>query len=683
MRYRDQALRDTEFTSPSPLFEWTAISNVLGEIHHLEEKLFSKLYLQRVYKIASPEVVRALADVTRVNIGTWRETIDEEGSGQTEQLPELSPDQKELVEREELRRAKVWGSPQTVIEVVAPVGFGKTTFLRYLLGIYLPKVYRTFLKRRLLSVIFDFRIEEVPTTTEHDSIQVATRSLCKYLEAQLDRSFIEFGHQTDTDAVGGYYKHELEIYADVLRHDYNVESDRLGKLGTELFNRQRSAIAQYKSEHVVDALNLKLVFIKKRHKDHEFVFAIDNVDQYFRFQPAIATAVGNRIVGKLKIPTIVAVRDTTHRRLGADGILDQWQNPTTIVLTTLAARQLGERRFKGIIDAMAAEELAATKTSAPETNLERLQIKTFLQRILGQLSRTYSQERSKSFELPVIWSWLESMSNNNVREMLNLLKTVLASRHLTSPDFERKTAKYLAFEPDMPINVKRFKTAFINGCQPYFSEVESGTYVVNLFDFDRRTPMEEIDYPHIFALRILQLIKKKGTFWLGVFIKDLTSALDPSVQTGCERVLQRFVEKGIIAVERDLGPGMRRFEWGHQFDIREEAESNSRATITKNGDFHLSHLIYDDIYLDEMKFSADFGANEFKQIFEGRTQERNPVGRINASVAFAKLLTHEEERTESINDALEIPTICREIWRRYVEGKEIEGFRLEPQALPH
>ncbi len=611
------------------------LRTIYGDIHKLPIEEFEKLYVPRTANHLMNAGI--LSDITQVSICTWTDFLDKTESG-------------DPIDNEFLDPHSLEGK---VIQLVSPVSTGKTTYINYLIKAILPKILPA--EVTFVPIIFDMRglninnqnIDKVLFNFINTSIEDSFDIFCKERE-----DFQKFKQTT--------HKVELEIFADIFAL-HGIEPEVSEDKGIHL--EQRKLIMQKFEEDPTAFLDRKIKYVSKFYNAF-FLLIVDNIDQHAHLSPSHVIFTLNQLAEFKNISSIITLRDTTHRANIASEVAVSYQRAKTFFLSKLELADMGSKRLR------------ATKRMVVKDLSPKNVIVKFIDHVLSY-DQNYKKKvgarspHPSSFDYSYIWNWINRISNGDLRDVLYVLAQTLESNHLTSPEFTRMRANgVMLYGEQNDLNIKRFKTALINGSLPFYYEKYSDTFVLNLFDHDKISNK----YHYLFRLKVLQLLVKLKHFKIiDIYsIFETSFANENHIENDIKKVLTAFLFKNLIAIEDVIKDGaFQTLKSKDDIDIDHYKEAH--CFVTPNGHFHLQFLVKDDIYLDEMKYSTNLSNDNYQKIFSQHSQNHAP-GRKESTSIFIDLLMDEEKKHMALSQNLGVPLIIHEIREAHEERKAIEDY---------
>ena len=320
------------------------------------------------------------------------------------------------------------------------------------------------------------------------------------------------------------------------------------------------------------------------------------------------------------------------------------------------------------------EQIAKKRLNKVKTALQQEAAKDNFYRFIASFITQMNKPKfyPSSFDLTIIRDWLDNLSNHNTRDMLDILLQALKSHHLTSETFGQRFTSAFFLDRKKNINVKRFKTAFIIGSAPYFSEVDSQTNVVNLFDAHGGAHAAWDIERRVFGLKLLQHLIGAGQFRIGDIVNQVEALLGKAYITPTKDCLRRFWQKGLLIIE-----GFAKNDAAYattapsHVEFETERVQLGEAFVTPNGLFHINSLIRDDIYLDEMKFATDLSDVEYHKVFDNRDQT-DAFARLRATGIFVRSISDSESACVNLSKVLGVSLLGPSMTTAYNNRKSAE-----------
>ncbi|MFI5329562.1 MAG: hypothetical protein ACHQ2F_00795 [Desulfobaccales bacterium] len=631
MRYTDKVKDHHDGYSFKNLFlsKEEDCSVYFGDIHILHSDLFKELYVIRnAVELLNTEL---LTEIESTNITTWDESISKisKGSGLEDNI-KYSEKQHEGF----------------FVQLVSPVASGKTTYLHYFLKFILPNNIPN--RVIYLPIVFDVRELSINNETIH-------KNIFEHINNSLDAKYDFFAPPSDRE---NYIRktHTIEMklfYDEAIRR--GVPTQITNK--EDIFQSQRRFLYDLFEQDYAKFIRKKIQYIRSQCKTY-IIFVLDNIDQHALIHIGNIRYTLSQLSKFSEIDTIISLRDTTFRLNYSYESGASFPRPRTYVLSPANADYLGKNRLEYFHKVISAKH--------GRNNFIKF-LSTFIDQDAKYISQKASEVERSSYDYGYIWDWLENISNKNFREMLSMLQRALESHHLTSIEFTKERVdSFDIFEMNTTnINIKRLKTAFINGASKYYNESFSDTDIMNLFD--HFTYENKLHYTH--RLKLLQLINSMNFFKLSKFYEKIIHSGFFS-KNEIDKAIICFLQKQLIYSEI-INPlcGYERFDME---GVIVDKLMDSVCYITPNGRFHINILIYDDIYLDEMKYATDHSKENYDKIFKNLSQ-KFPVGRKISTCRFVKLIQEEEEKTETFYKNYSLPMLAKKMHNSYYERKKKES----------
>lgn len=588
MKYSEQNPKEIElFQRANFIGSSIDLEQFFGPIDLLPSEIFSQLYVGRQAKQIQREMSRIFSDVSKYNRNNWISPED------------LGPSSNDFLSNKSL---------QGVFKIVSPIGTGKSTFIKYLTGYHFTKKFKT---TNFYTLCFDFR-NVLVTSKRIDGDHLASELL--------DQIFgIEeiFGDLKNTD---NYYNNRYPIELATWASELNSSgiSPQRYSASSEEYKEQHRVFAK-KREKPLDALCSYLEVICARNTKDRFFVVIDNIDHYSNLNPEIvsslvATLHRRFFSKKLPITIFFPVRDTTVRYYQDHSIANAFHEMDNIILPEMNIHAMGRKRVAAIAKAFALSK--HSNGSKVELSEQANRALSLIKHITLRFSRFESKNNS-SYRLADIWHWLDGLGNGDLRSILDRFRFAISSYHMLDHNFSKGDAgdtlldwgsESAADQLDERINPKRFKTSLLNCDQPYFDERNPNTRAVNLFDAGNKS----VPGNYLIRLKLLQRLSPLGVFSINeVFTKTInecSEALKPLVSQS----FNHFLQKGVLLLEGNSNNNIPFEVSGAAYDWR---ALDAVAYVGPNGKLHLEKLIFDDVYLDEMKFATDFSSETYRRIF--------------------------------------------------------------------
>jgi hypothetical protein len=527
----------------------------------------------------------------------------------------------------------------SLIYIISPIGRGKTTYIHHKLRVDLPNRLSK-LGLRLIPVIFDVRTCASPS----DFVPL----FAKRLDEEIDKAFPFFSVATDANADTVAHKALCEAFAEQLRKaGYDAEYQPKDK-DPEMHRNQREEIARLRREDLIEFSKIRLNYARAKDPHAFVVLVVDNMDQHLMFQHGEEIIRDSHALGfRLQCPLILTLRDASFRK-NNPAFLSSSYSPRYLALSTGLAQPMLSRRLRRAPHLVSREDPLVGR---------------FIGAIACQLGVSGKERVNRISKL--VEDWIDPISNRDRRAMLDVMRSVISSLHLTSQTFERnRPSKNDYVNTDFEIAVAKVKMAILLGRYPYYSDESYRTPVLNLFCENRAHRI----CSSLIRLKILQYLF--GLREEGVIVSDViekcTSILGASAGTMIQMTITRLLEKGLavaLSESDDFQTALMRIP------IELDKLMDRRLYVTFNGMFHHNVLLKDDIYLDETKYATPLPIEIYEEVFRhyGTEWAKNRDLRQESTLAFIKYLIscETDETTTKLSDALNIPRLMRGSYEAY------------------
>ena len=633
MRHKETRQYDERFREANVLASRVDVfRDIFGDIHTLPSSEFHKLYVERqAFEFVSSEI---LSEISRTNISTWKEVLNDADSDRCF----------------EASIGTTRSANALVAQIVSPRATGKTTYCNYLLKEIIPRY-------------LDDSTCYIPITFDVLSINIQSgfidESLFEHINNTLDES-VDFLESSEDARL---FRTTTAFELDMLRREANRENIPL-EVGTDraTYDSQRKFLTRRFYKNPLGFLQLKINAIVQR-GNFKIVLLVDNIDQHYSMNPGPAITTLGQVARFLNIDCIVTLRDTTYRALTTAETSNSFHPPATFVLSSAIVPDIGARRLE-VVRKRAVEALGGDDNP----------IVRFIDHLLEahkKLQQSDLKERAallgddSSYNYQTMWLWIERIYNGDLRSILDSLFNTLKSNHITSDDFSKQRGiPEATMGPQKDINIKRMKTALINGVEANYGGDNTHGNVINLFDHDGSQ-----DSLHLtFRLKLLQYLCGRRPTPLRELLRDLENKI-PDRMEDIRATLILFLRFQLLSIEVRIADVGYRSKAGPGISL--DAHLDDYCLVTPNGSFHLNTLIYDDVYLDEMKFSTDISVPEYQRIFRHFSLDF-ALGRKITTGRFIEAIQEEEKLTEHLSRTLGVPLLGTIILDRYNRRKRQE-----------
>lgn len=600
----------------------------LGPI--VDSRLFDELYVP----MKTREYISQFASAT---LSTRAPTEDADDSITTQERRTLALD---------LVRWAKFEQPQ-VVYLLAPIGSGKSTFLYHLL-------------RRELTNADVQGIDPIiiQVTGLEDPARFMPR-LYDAIDAWLERNFPEhFLASCDPDIDTKVHPAKRTAFAQSMRREQiRVDSDEVADL-----NLQKQWLAAKKQSDPLMFFKQLISWANSQRAEPKLVIlAIDNLDQHlatFGDQLLVRSHAAAEALGAL---LILPLRDTSYRANNGAFVQAAFRAHHLNLVPAETHSMLRRRLY-----------MLSTKKFADQA------IGDFVTLLTRRFGVTDEDERDavRTRVASLVTRWVEPLSNRNRRQLLKMLSTILSSPHIVSETFRRSYAPSDDYQiPRENIFKVKVKMAMMLGRYNYYTDdARESVFVLNLFDCGEANA----PWKNLVRLKLLQRLeaRRKQGEHVGALIKLCTDALGEGARSVIRDSLGRFVEVGLAAI---MTPGdtYENTLVSHPVSANMHEYMDRMVFLTHNGLFHLRELIFDDIYLDEMRLRSampDAVAQEVCKPFRlGHPSTQDE--RLNATKLFLQYLQRAESdnTARSLETALAVPPIMTDVYRKY-QNRE---FRLD------
>lgn len=583
MRYLDQAISKFNYSRSNPLAQKVNIDEYLHEIHKLSRPEFEELYISRPITLAPRLEEELTAYITGLTIS------------------DLQSDNFERLENDEIAQKYYDGSTSVLkrtgktMSIVAPKGSGKTTFLHHYLEVDVAKLSSTQKKWNFVTPIFDFK-ERVTVGAIHDELAVKNE-----IANFLDRFLLDYLYPGSLKGKELFYKNvylvDLMVFSDVLLK-YGLSAD-ICEFGSSEYRDQVQCIEKYKCENPFDYISRKYDHYLNAFPEMWIIVGIDNIDHHIPENPDKIIAIFKQLNDIMNIDIIYALRDTSFLHLNSIVKHDAWGAGFVEVLEPINLSPIAAPRIKITLDRasgnLSTDERGLLKEIASQTLLPGL-----------------GSHKGPKYNFDLVWEWIGSLTNYNYRYSLELLGRAMKSYHLFDEEFEREKYRPARRFDSIKggIHVKKMKTALINGLELFYSTENSGSPVVNLFDCSEANR----DGMYIIKIKILQYLTRQSNFKLIDVYNNLSRILGKGYSRAVKSILFEMANKGLIILINDARVPLVLGEDRASITKFEDISLMS-GYIGACGKFHLSELLCDDIYLDEMKYATDLEVESYDRVF--------------------------------------------------------------------
>lgn len=369
---------------------------------------------------------------------------------------------------------------------------------------------------------------------------------------------------------------------------------------------------------------LKKCFTNHNENGKNIFIVLDNVDHYGRSTQERIFSLAAKLQDNLNVSVIMSARDYTvpvlfrHYPLAAFAPrFLHLANPNPKTMVKLRIDYIFE---SGIIDKI------FNISEKDEIEIEHLG-KTI------KLNRDYVKKQielilDSVLDNEEILLYLEKLSDYDIRSMLEMIRIVLSSGYL-QPE-HRDDIESIKF--------RDFLRALMCGNNPYYLPDDPSTKVVNIFDNSEPNFCGN----NLIRLRTLQSIKVFGNNALISDVLDFMKKLGYSRQR-VRKTLQDLFDYDLVE--------------SSYYEGRDIAEDNIQTIkLTKSGYFFLDYVVFNDIYLDEIKNGTYIDEDTLKQVRDLSKKGKNKAFsginrlgyRLSSTSLFIEYLLKEEKKEATL-----------------------------------
>lgn len=534
-------------------------------------------------------------------------------------------------------QGRIWNPAESdtvkPILILSSVGRGKTTFLHHTAKIQFPEILQI---DSIKFMIIDARVGFASDVT------LFHRTLNEKIGEQLE---MEKGYYfLNVEKVGRkkYFKQLAAVFRKEL-----LENNLPEALTPEYYERQIKVILQHKGD--IENFNARRIHYLKTKKGHRVIIVVDNLDQLLKYYQERAFLDSLAVASKLKCPIIITLRDSSFGQQASNNALSAY-HPEYLNLSLPSIPDLVKRRLEGLRAVWEAERSEPEEKFTLNYEGEQHEISKHgtLDGGIKVLDFLTGKEHGDA-----LVNILIQLSNFNLRELLRLLKMIFSSYHSFAPA-EARFAHIASDE--IEIRLPKIYLALILGNNPYYKDDASDTRILNLFH-----DMTNGHANCFLRLRILQYLSEKQ---FGVKVGQLVTFFNDTFRADPEMIgeaVNTLVKKTLITAPSLMNELLEQFDY--------VKHSKDKLFITFCGQFHIKELIYNDRYLDEIKFSSMLPEEEFQKVFFRNFHVR-VENRTESTIFFLNYL-RELEKTEGqgaiMKDAYDkFPKVTEAIYSRYV-----------------
>lgn len=538
----------------TPSAFWNELSNVI-KIYFHDEIIDSKENLELLYCTARPRLYDDTFIPSNLLSVSPQEILDYEvNNSEPFNLTKIS----------DVFRTKP-------LIILSPIGRGKSTFVHYVFKIEFPKK----LNINTFEPIF-VDIRNGFFTNVNEFKETLTTHTFNFIKLK----YKEFSPKNNDD-LDSYKSLLFELYEDVLLEmclpigDFKTKQD------------EKLAVINEHKKNKVDYLKRIFNYIKKQYL-RNIVLIIDNLDQCVKFYQEQVFIDANSFSSSIGANLILTLRDTSFNMSNSSTALSAY-TPKYLNLSLPSIKELLKVRLE-----------ALRKEFSIEPNNEKVESD-------GKSSKLYNIDIIKAGndiidlfldENNSLIDLISNISNYNLRLILEQLHIIFSSYHSFASTYGKDiNMRYSELIPKAP----KIILALMLGNNQYYNDT-SNTHILNLFKGS-----SDDDMKYFFRLRLLQLIYNKDNGISYKTIKDIFMRIIHYSEDRLIRTLIKFYKKGLIIVSP-------------VFDNDDELSKtnafyNKFINITYSGKYHIENIIYNDTYIDEIKYITELKKEEFNNVF--------------------------------------------------------------------
>lgn len=524
--------------------------------------------------------------------------------------------------------------------ILAPIGKGKTTFIYHTLLVDLPTSFPEFKWKPIF-------IDVTKCKTGYDEY---LQKITYKIDKTITESFECLSSKTDADLLMTH-KTLCEIFQQDLLNK-RIGSKPANKMEEPLYEKQNNFFSELEKQNFEYFQQKRLAYAQKKEPNTFIILVIDNMDQHTEHQREKMIVDAYAIASSIRIPLIITLRDTSFRNNNPHSILSSYK-PDYFCLDTVPTSKILAKRFKNLY-----RDFKGKKENEMGFKFMKILEKQFDDIPENKIGHTHF---SKTFP------WISNVANKSNRKALDVIEKSLESKFITQGDFDRYPQKVNEIELiDSKIHVKKLQTALLIRNNNYFIGDDSDANFINLFDCN--IPTDRFNY--ILRFKILQyfnldpLKSKKVGDVVNTFLEVLGDEHKQILLTS----LKIMVEKGLLFIYDQSNIDNSTDElWDTNINIENYLEDD--LFFSFNGLFHINDLIYNDVYLDEMKFSTNINKNDFNHIFEKYKDGFKPLHRVyrnSSTERFIKyIIKYEKKDGAYIDEKLKTNPIMEDVFEKY------------------
>ncbi len=529
--------------------------------------------------------------------------------------------------------------------ILAPIGRGKTTFLWHQLHIDWPKMFPQIQWHPIIVDVLLCR------TGKEEYVA----SLKNALDDAIRSAYPCFRAETDAD-LPRVHAVLCQVFSSDLRAAGIPTSSKAENKDPTLLERQRRCWENLKER--------RFSYYQKKLLDHgreqvpaaRIVLSVDNLDQHMSFQSRRQEFIvdAHALARQLDVPLIITLRDTSFRTNNPAELLSSFSTADYICLQNVSVEKILAVRFAHLAKSLG-QDKAVDSVS-----------RNFVQVLAKQFGPSGGDPTPKSI-FSGTYPWIGNIANQSKRTALESTKKALESKLIMQDGFDKNITRIQEVEVLRgSIHADKLKRALLLHNSRFFEGDCSMTNVVNLFDCE--TPTWDVN--NVFRLKVLQYLQRLKSD--GILLSALCDLMERIVgrenQFLSRTTLRILIEKGLIAVYlKNETDDAREYVMG-DCPIELEIYLNRQVFITHNGSIHIAHLLYDPVYLEEMKFATHLDPAAYSAVFD----EYTPGGpsphmgaRMDSTKAFIRFLQGAERAVPEISRQLKVNAIMSTVLKQF------------------
>jgi len=351
---------------------------------------------------------------------------------------------------------------------------------------------------------------------------------------------------------------------------------------------------------------------------------------------------------QLKCMLILTLRDTSYRA-----------NNDAVVQTSYNAK------YFTVIPAETSTILGKRLHEINETKID-LALDKFVHLLRIRFAEDTTAIQSTIVEL--IHDWADPLANHDRRKLLEILRTIIASPHITSDSFMRVhfNENDFGLARGTKLHIKVKMAMMLGRYRLYHDDAQEHVFVLNLFDNGKVTEAWH-SVIRLLLLRYLESKRDSGET-LGELIERVILACGRQWREMINHNIGKIIQVGLAALI-DEGNSYENTLVSQPVADHINKYLHRRIHITYNGLFHLERLLYDGTYLDEMRFVSPVAPSFIERIRAPFRAGKisSPDERYESTRTFIRYLRTAEQDPGScrIADVLNVSVGANDILSRY------------------